>query len=142
MCSSAIRAALRLVWMASLLAILSACAVAPARTQKPDAAAGELSPAEAVAHGDEARQSKDSARALYYYSMAVDRKPEDIDTLLKIADIYRERSDGTMALGVYRKVLTVDPENAAGLEGAGLELLARREHETARDMLVRAIARD
>lgn len=100
------------------------------------------SKAEAMLRADEALQSGELDRGLFFLVKALRYTPDDAQLLLRIGQIHEFRRNEEMAVRAYTVALTYDPELVSALENRGLLLLGNDERERAEKDLTHAVALD
>ncbi len=71
--------------------------------------------------------SGDVTNALTSYRLAIRQNPNDLDALQNIAILFSRTRQPEEAMRAYRRVLEVDPNNAAGHYGLAFLLLKRND---------------
>jgi Flp pilus assembly protein TadD len=115
------------------LALVAGCATTGSVADSGDA----LSVQQSMAAGDDAARRGDFERAVAYYVRAVGQEPS-IEGWLRIGAACTRLGQSQRALHAYLKVIELDPAHAESHEGAGLEYLALKKFEAAREHLTQA----
>jgi tetratricopeptide (TPR) repeat protein len=89
-----------------------------------------------------AYQAGDLDQALYQYLRAIELEPKRYAALVWIGRIHRDRGNTQLAEMAFSEVLKDEPENLEALAEMGLLSLAKRNHEGAQDLLVKAVSLD
>ncbi len=122
---------------------LSACATTPSSDV---AAAVTDEPAitdDPVLAGDNAARRGDYESALMHYLVEIDaQETPDPEVWFRVGAVCTHVGKTEQALQAYLTVVELNPEHAGGQEGAGLELMALRSMDQARDYLVAAVRLD
>lgn len=82
----------------------------------------------------------DAARAVEFFSRALEAHPGDIATLIWLGEIYLNWGEPDRAEPLFLQALAGSPTSAAALAGAGRASLAKRDFPRAIDYLERALA--
>ena len=82
-----------------------------------------------VKKGDDAYQAQKYNDALDFYTKAVVYMPNDKNTMLKIANIYKLIGNNTKALSFYDKLLIIDKDNADAYFNKGLVLANQKNYD-------------
>ncbi len=122
--------------------VLSGCATT---TTKNDALSPDpettVTLEELLASGDKAMSTGDLDTAQVKYALAIERDPENIETLYKLGFIHNEKNSLPVAEGVLRRALILNPEHRGSLETLGIVLLKLERFSEAETMLDAALER-
>lgn len=89
-----------------------------------------------------AYQAGDLDQSLYQYLRAIELEPKRYEAMLGIGRIHRERGNTQLAEMAFNDVLENAPDNLEALMEMGLLQLAKRNHESARVLLFKAVGLD
>ena len=84
-----------------------------------------------VKNGDEAYKKQQYNDALDYYAKAVIYAPQDKNTMLKIANIYKLTGNNTKALSFYDRLLSIDKDSSDAYFNKGLVLANQKNYDDA-----------
>lgn len=86
-----------------------------------------------------AASSGKSAEATGAFGRALELRPGDLPTLVRLADIELDNGHIDRAEELYRRAATLDPAHAAATYGLGRVALERRQYEVAVEQLARTL---
>lgn len=137
------------IWIVPLIAaVLGGCASGgstPEATDK-EAVSSEAALSEDVQRivslGDRAWQQGAPDTALTQYLDALEQAPDSLPILFRVAEANAREGRSAAAMPYYERMLELDPDNVAALEGSGLALIDLRQYPLANERLERAAAAD
>ncbi|KFX69227.1 Tfp pilus assembly protein PilF [Pseudomonas taeanensis MS-3] len=100
------------------------------------------SPDQAMQIAAMAYQAGDLDQSLFQYLRAIELDPKRYAALVWVGRIHRERGNIPLAEMAFSDVLKNEPENIEALAEMGLLHLAKRNHEGAQELLVKALSLD
>lgn len=90
----------------------------------------------------QAENKKQYPRAMQFYQQLVDKEPDNLTYLAKLADCYRRAGQGEDAIRRYDDILAKDPNNIEALEGKGLALLSKGDFDAASNQFQSVMAKN
>ncbi len=121
-------------YKAALTAFTINYKIAEAKTaaeKKPIPAEQAASYDKLIKQGDEAYKNGKYTEAIDFFTKAVVFQPNDKNTMLKIANLYKLTGNNTKALTFYDRLLTLDKDNSDAYFNKGLVLAAQKNYDDA-----------
>jgi Flp pilus assembly protein TadD len=126
----------------ALVTLAAGCATTGGSVEDSDSATTDpIAPETLIAGGDEAARRGDFERALAHYVRAVGQV-QTVDVWIRVGAASTRLGQSERALHAYLSVIALDPVHAEAREGAGLEHLALKDFEAAREQLTQAVELD
>lgn len=95
----------------------------------PVVTAEPMSHSELLKKADDAYKKQDYGTAIDYYTKAVINNPADINTMQKIANIYKLTGNNTKAINFYDKIIALDTENGDAYFNKGLVYASQKDYD-------------
>lgn len=110
-------------------------------TWKPSEVPNRSAAVQAFNRGSEYQQQGDLARAIHYYTRAIENDPRFEAAFFNLGMIYRERGDMDLAQDAFRHVVDISPDYAAARFNLALVLHNRKAYAAAAEELKQLLRR-
>ncbi len=97
---------------------------------------------DALTRAEQAIEEGEIDKALFYFVRALQFRPDNVDVLMRIAEIQARRQDFALAKRAFLITIQHDPNRSGALEGLGLIYMAEGSDAEAISNLTSAVAND
>lgn len=122
-----------------VLGVLAGCATTGQPPDDPTETGEEVPLGKLLAEAEEALRAGDLDTAQVRFALAVERDPTNVDALYKLGVVHYEKRSFTVAEGLLRTALSVNPLHQGSREALGIVMLEQKRLDEAEKILTSAL---